>query len=129
MSAQRILIAYNDSAICQMYRIMLEVKGYDVATCDNGEECLSMALDFRPHIVIVGILIPKVSGIDVVDVLRNTPETEDVLSVVLSTFENQTFFDRAKAVGADDILAMADNAPRQVVDRIEELLEQRYPAK
>ncbi len=75
MSAKRILYIEDDQAIAKVFNNQLTDEGYVVKICDNGEDGLNATLDFKPDMIITGILMPKVSGFDVIDILKRTPET------------------------------------------------------
>lgn len=90
----------------------------------NGEDGLRATLDFKPDMVITGILMPKVSGYDVIYILKNTPETKQIPIVVLSALSRQEDIDRAKELGAIDYMVMSEVRVKDVLKRINKLFEQ-----
>ncbi len=121
MNTRRILYIEDDKAIAEVFKTRFEDKGYIVEVCDNGEDGLNATLDFKPDMIITGILMPKVSGYDVIDILKRTPETKDIPIVVLSALSRQEDIDRAMKLGAIDYMVMSEVRVKDVLKRIDEL--------
>lgn len=124
MNTRRILYIEDDKAIADVFKARFEDKGYIVEVCDNGEDGLNATLDFKPDMIITGILMPKVSGYDVIDILKQTPETKDIPIVVLSALSRQEDIDRAMKLGAIDYMVMSEVRVKDVLKRINKLFEQ-----
>lgn len=121
MNTRRILYIEDDKAIADVFKTRFEDRGYIVEVCDNGEDGLNATLDFKPDMIITGILMPKVSGYDVIDILKQTPETKDIPIVVLSALSRQEDIDRAMKLGAIDYMVMSEVRVKDVLKRIDEL--------
>ena len=124
MSARRILYIEDDKAIADVFKTRFEDKGYIVEVCDNGEDGLNATLEFKPDMIITGILMPKVSGYDLIDILKRTPETKDIPIVVLSALSRQEDIDRAMKLGAIDYMVMSEVRVKDVLQRIGELFSE-----
>jgi len=124
MNTRRILYIEDDKAIADVFKTRFEDKGYIVEVCDNGEDGLRATLDFKPDMVITGILMPKVSGFDVIYILKNTPETKQIPIVVLSALSRQEDINRAKELGAIDYMVMSEVRVVDVLKRIDELFDE-----
>ena len=72
---KRILLVEDDDSLASVYVNRLQAEGFDVRRVANGEEALASALTYKPDLVVLDVMMPKVSGFDVLDILRNTPET------------------------------------------------------
>lgn len=123
---RKILYIEDDLAIAKVFNERFTDEGYEVSICDNGEDGLRATLDFKPDMIITGILMPKVSGFDVIDILKQTPETKDIPIVVLSALSRQDDIDRAKKLGAIDYMVMSKVRIKDVLKRINELFDQLY---
>lgn len=123
---RKILYIEDDQAIAKVFNERFTDEGYEVSICDNGEDGLRATLDFKPDMIITGILMPKVSGFDVIDILKQTPETKDIPIVVLSALSRQDDIDRAKKLGAIDYMVMSKVRVKDVLKRINELFDQVY---
>ena len=121
---KRILYIEDDKTIADIFHKRFTEEGYKVSICDNGEDGLRATLDFKPDMVITGILMPKVSGFDVIYILKNTPETKHIPIVVLSALSRQEDIDRAKELGAIDYMVMSEVRVKDVLKRINKLFEQ-----
>lgn len=123
---RKILYIEDDQAIAKVFNERFTDEGYEVSICDNGEDGLRATLDFKPDMIITGILMPKVSGFDVIDILKQTPETKDIPIVVLSALSRQDDINRAKNLGAIDYMVMSKVRVKDVLKRINELFDQVY---
>lgn len=119
---RRILYIEDDKAIAEVFKSRFEDHGYGVKICDNGEDGLNATLDFRPDLIITGILMPKVSGFDVIYILQNTPETKDIPILVLSALSRDEDIDRAMELGATDYMVMSEVHVKDVIERAGDIL-------
>lgn len=115
---QRILLVEDDDALASVYTTRLQAEGFDVHRVNNGEEALSAALSYKPALVVLDVMMPKVSGFDVLDILRNTPETANLKIIMLTALSQDSDQERAKSLGADDYLVKSQVVISDVVDRI-----------
>lgn len=123
---KKLLYIEDDKAIADIFKKRLEEEGYGVEICDNGEDGLNAVLDYQPDLVITGILMPKVSGFDVIDILKQTDETKHIPIVVLSALSRQEDKDRAKKLGALDYMVMSEVVISDVVTRINKIMDDFY---
>lgn len=75
---KKILLVEDDTALAAVYRSRLELEGFEIREVHNGEDALSATVAFRPDLIVLDAMMPKISGFDVLDILRNTPETTNV---------------------------------------------------
>jgi DNA-binding response OmpR family regulator len=101
---KRILLVEDDDAIANVYLQRLQIEGFDVRRVTNGEDALATALSYRPDLVLLDIMMPKVSGFDVLDILRNTPETTNLKIIMLTALSQDSDRERAESLGVDDYL-------------------------
>ena len=115
---KKILLVEDDNALSSVYESRLDLEGFDVATVANGEDALSKAVEFKPDLIVLDAMMPKINGFDVLDILRNTPETTNVRVIMLTALSQPTDKERAKALGADDYLVKSQVVISDVVERI-----------
>ena len=101
---KRILLVEDDDALASVYRARLELEGFDIREVANGEDALSATLDYKPDLILLDAMMPKISGFDVLDILRNTPETANVHVIMLTALGQPKDKERAQALGVDDYL-------------------------
>ncbi len=122
---QKILLVEDDDALASVYQTRLQAEGLDVKRVPNGEDALAAALQYHPDLIILDVMMPKVSGFDVLDILRNTPETTNIKVVMLTALSQDNDKERAKTLGADDYLVKSQVVIADVVDRIKHHLAQK----
>jgi DNA-binding response OmpR family regulator len=120
---KRILLVEDDDALANVYLIRLQAEGFDVRRVANGEDALATALKYHPDLVLLDVMMPKVSGFDVLDILRNTPETAALKVTMLTALGQESDIKRAKELGVDDYLIKSQVVIADVVDRIRQQLE------
>jgi DNA-binding response OmpR family regulator len=119
---KRILLVEDDDALANVYITRLQAEGFDVRRVANGEDALAGALSYSPDLVLLDVMMPKVSGFDVLDILRNTPETRDLKIIMLTALSQQSDKDRAESLGVDDYLIKSQVVIADVVNKIKEHL-------
>lgn len=115
---KKILLVEDDSSLAQVYKTRLEIEGFDVRHVDNGEDALSSAIEFKPDLVVLDVMMPKINGFDVLDILRTTPETADMRVVMLTALSQAKDKERAEKLGVDDYLVKSQVVITDVVARI-----------
>ncbi|MDB5185405.1 MAG: chemotaxis protein CheY [Candidatus Saccharibacteria bacterium] len=116
--AKRILLVEDDDALASVYVQRLQAEGMDIRRVANGEEALASALSYHPDLVLLDVMMPKVSGFDVLDILRNTPETANLKIIMLTALSQESDKSRAEALGVDEYLVKSQVVIADVVDRI-----------
>ena len=119
---KRILLVEDDESLANVYTQRLEAEGFDVRRVPNGEEALSAALNYKPTLVVLDVMMPKVSGFDVLDILRNTPETANLKVIMLTALSQESDVERAKQLGVDEYLVKSQVVIADVVDKIRDHL-------
>ncbi len=115
---KRILLVEDDNALAAVYVARLQAEGFDVRRVENGEEALASALSYHPDLVMLDVMMPKISGFDVLEILRNTPETADLKVIMLTALSQDSDVQRAKELGANEYLVKSQVVISDVVDRI-----------
>jgi len=115
---KRILLVEDDQALAKVYVSRLELEGFEVKHVLNGEDALSTALQFKPDLIVLDAMMPKISGFDVLDILRNTPETMNVRVIMLTALSQAKDKEMAEKLGADDYLVKSQVVIGDVVERI-----------
>ncbi len=115
---KKILLVEDDTALSAVYRSRLELEGFDIREVHNGEDALSAAIDYKPDLVLLDAMMPKISGFDVLDILRNTPETGNIRVIMLTALSQPKDKERAEALGVDEYLVKSQVVISDVVERI-----------
>jgi DNA-binding response OmpR family regulator len=115
---KKVLLVEDDEALSAVYKSRMELEGFEVREVNNGEEALSSAIDFKPDLILLDAMMPKISGFDVLDILRNTPETANVRIIMLTALSQPKDKERAESLGVDDYLVKSQVVIGDVVDRV-----------
>ena len=115
---KRILLVEDDDALASTYLMRLQAEGFDVQRVANGEDALAAAKEYKPSLVVLDAMMPKVSGFDVLDILRNTPETANLKVIMLTALSQDSDKQRAQGLGVDDYMVKSQVVMSDVVDRI-----------
>ncbi|MBP6005533.1 response regulator [Candidatus Saccharibacteria bacterium] len=118
---KKVLLVEDDSQLSKIYQTRLEAEGFELKVAQDGEEGLAIALDFKPDLILLDIMMPKISGYDVLDILKNTPEFKSKI-VIISALSQPSDIQRAKSLGADQYLVKSQVSIAEVVDTIKSLV-------
>lgn len=124
---KKILLVEDDTALATVYRSRLELEGFEVEHVANGELALSKVVEYKPDLVVLDAMMPKVNGFDVLDIIRNTPETTNVRVIMLTALSQPKDKERAEQLGADDYLVKSQVVIGDVVERIKHHLGMDLP--
>ena len=119
---KKILLVEDDEMLSQVYRSRFEIEGFDVKEVYNGEDALSAAISFKPDIILLDAMMPRISGFDVLDILRNTPETANIAIIMLTALSQPRDKERAESLGVDDYLVKSQVVIGDVVARVKKHL-------
>lgn len=118
IKSKKVLLVEDDDSLASVYLTRFEAEGFTVKRVPNGEEALAATLEFHPDIILLDVMMPKVSGFDVLDILRNTPETANVQVVMLTALSQEADKQRAADLGVDDYLVKSQVVIADVVERV-----------
>lgn len=116
--SKRILLVEDDEALSQVYGARLELEGFEVKHVADGENALSAAVEFKPDLILLDAMMPKITGFDVLDILRNTPETANINVIMLTALSQAKDKERAQELGVDEYLVKSQVVIGDVVERI-----------
>lgn len=120
----KILLVEDDETLSQVYVSRLELEGFEIKHVSNGEDALSAALEFKPDLILLDAMMPKITGFDVLDILRNTPETANMKVIMLTALSQAKDKERAEKLGIDEYLVKSQVVIGDVVERIKHHLDE-----
>jgi DNA-binding response OmpR family regulator len=115
---KKILLVEDDEALASVYKSRLDLEGFETTWVSNGEEALSTAMSFKPELILLDVMMPKISGFDVLDILRNTPETANIRVVMLTALSQPKDKERAESLGVNDYLVKSQVVIGDVIERV-----------
>jgi CheY-like chemotaxis protein len=118
----KIMLVEDDKSLREIYGVRLLAEGYDITSAGDGEEALAMAVKERPDLILSDVMMPKISGFDMLDILRSTPETKDIKVIMMTALSSDDQRDRGEKLGADRYLVKSQVGIEDVVRTVHELL-------
>lgn len=115
---KKLLLVEDDVALSAVYKSRMELEGFEIREVSNGELALAAALEFKPDLILLDAMMPKISGFDVLDILRNTPETSNIRIIMLTALSQPKDKERAEKLGVDDYLVKSQVVIGDVVERV-----------
>lgn len=82
--ARKILTCDDEKHIVRLIQVNLERQGYEVITAFNGAECLEKVKEDRPDLIVLDVMMPEMTGFEVLDALKKDPETESIPVIMLT---------------------------------------------
>lgn len=120
--AVKIMVVEDDPTLRDIYTTRFAAEGYTVVSATDGEAALSTAVKERPDLILLDIMMPKISGFDVLDILRATPETKDTKIIVMSALSQTADIEKGKNLGANAYLVKSQVTLSEVVDKVKAVL-------
>ncbi len=114
----RVAIIEDDQAISQMYRFKFEAENYQVETAENGRLGLALAEDMRPDILLLDLMMPEMTGDEMLIELRQKPWGKDIKVVILTNKGEQELPESIKHLNVSAVILKADMTPRQVFELV-----------
>jgi CheY-like chemotaxis protein len=119
----RVLFVEDDPSVAQMYKLKLELDGYQVTVASDGEQALELATGNPPDIVFLDIRLPKMDGLAVLEKLRETDNTKQVPVVILSNYSERELVERGLKLGALEYLIKSQTTPAKLAGGVESWLK------
>jgi CheY-like chemotaxis protein len=119
-----VLFVEDDPAVAQMYKLKLELDGYQVQVAGDGEIALEMARTSLPDIIFLDLRLPKLSGLEVLEALRADPHLQAVPVVILSSYSEKELVERGAKLGALDHLIKSKTTPAMLEAGMERWLHE-----
>ena len=118
----KILLVEDDKSLREIYGVRLLAEGYDIVSAGDGEEALAMAIKDRPSLIISDVMMPKISGFDMLDILRSTTETKDIKVIMMTALSSEDQRARGEQLGADYYLVKSQVGIEDVVRTVHQIL-------
>jgi CheY-like chemotaxis protein len=124
----KIMLVEDDKSLREIYGVRLLAEGYDIVSAGDGEEALAMAIKERPQLIISDVMMPKISGFDLLDILRSTTETRNIRVIMMTALSSEDQRQRGEQLGADRYLVKSQVGIEDVVHVVHEILEDQPQA-
>ena len=118
----KILLVEDDKSLREIYGVRLLAEGYDIVSAGDGEEALAMAVKELPNLIISDVMMPRVSGFDMLDILRANPPTRGIKVIMMTALSSEDQRKRGEQLGADRYLVKSQVGIEDVVKTVHEVL-------
>jgi CheY-like chemotaxis protein len=118
----KILLVEDDKSLREIYGVRLMAEGYQIVSAGDGEEALAVAIKERPDLIVSDVMMPKISGFDMLDILRSTTETKDIKVIMMTALSSEDQRARGEALGADRYLVKSQVGIEDVVRTVHDVL-------
>ena len=118
----KIMLVEDDKSLREIYSIRLVAEGYDIISAGDGEEALALAVQYKPELIIADVMMPKISGFDMLDILRSQPETNKIKVIMMTALSSDDQRQRGEALGAERYLVKSQVGIEDVIATVHEVL-------
>lgn len=118
----KIMLVEDDKSLREIYSIRLAAEGYSIALAGDGEEALSVVVQEKPDLIIADVMMPKISGFDMLDILRSQPETKNIKVIMMTALSSDDQRQRSEALGAAKHLVKSQVGIEDVINAVHEVL-------
>jgi DNA-binding response OmpR family regulator len=116
---KRILIIEDDALIARVYGTKYAAAGFETSIASDGEEGLELVKTFKPDLVHLDLLVPKVNGADVIRHIRSQPELESLPVIVLTNTYQNRLVKTAMEAGATECVSKSTCTPKMMLEIVE----------
>jgi len=116
------MLVEDDKSLREIYGVRLLAEGYEITSAGDGEEALAMAIKEHPDLILSDVMMPKISGFDMLDILRATPETKEIKVIMMTALSSEDQRARGEALGANRYLVKSQVGIEDVVRTVHDVL-------
>lgn len=118
-----ILFIEDEPTLQKTLGLALEQEGYEVKAALDGEIGLRLAKEIKPDLILLDLILPKLDGFEVLDVLKKEEATKNIPVIVLTNLESSQDIEKALALGATTYLVKANYDLEDVLRKIKEAIK------
>lgn len=122
---KKIMLVEDDDSLREIYSIRLTAEGYQIVMAHDGEEALAVAVKERPDLIITDAMMPKISGFDMLDILRSTPEMKGIKVIIMTALSSDEQRARGESLGANRYLVKSQVGIEDVINVVHEVLDDK----
>ena len=124
-NTKKILIADDEPDILEILEYNLSAEGYKVIKARDGDEALELSKKEHPDLIVLDVMMPRKTGMDVCRILRAQPEFADTLIIILTALSDESSHVKGLEMGADDYVSKPIS-PKVFISRVNALFRRTY---
>ena len=121
----KVMLVEDDDSLREIYSIRLTAEGYTIVSARDGEEALAVAVKEHPDLIVSDVMMPKITGFDMLDILRSTPGMQDIKIIMMTALSSEDERQRGERLGANRYLVKSQVGIEDVVNAVHEVLGDR----
>lgn len=118
VTGKKVLLAEDDRFLRRACETALTRRGITVVAAEDGERALELVRAERPDLILLDLLMPKMTGIEVLRALKADPATRDIPVLILSNSSRELEMQNAQSLGVVDYLIKANLSLQELADRV-----------
>ncbi len=118
MTNKKILIIEDDKDLAKIYAESFQLDGFEVKNALDGKEGLKVALEYHPDIILLDIMLPLMSGLEVLKALKSDPLTAAIPVILLTNVSDESVITQGFQEQADGYIIKATFSPSQIKDEV-----------
>lgn len=119
---KKILIIEDEEAVLDVYSKELKYAGFDVVGAMDSDTGFQKVLEEMPDLILLDIMLPGASGLELLKQLKNNDKTKDIMVVMLTNLDASAVIDEGYKLGAEAYFVKAEFVPSQITEEIKSLL-------
>lgn len=119
----KVLVVEDNVDLCRMYERLFIFRKYEVEIAYNGKEGLEKVKSFKPDVVLLDIMMPEMSGTEVLRTLKSNPETSKIpVVIMLTNIDQDETVKETLDLGAVSYMVKSDFTPSEVIEEVQKYL-------
>lgn len=119
---KKVLIIEDDKDLAKIYAESFQIDGFEVRSAYDGREGLKYALEYHPDIILLDIMLPFMSGLEVLKTLKSDPLTASMPVMLLTNVSDEAVISQGFQEQADGYVIKATLTPSQIKEEVKSLL-------
>lgn len=119
----KILFVEDDPDQIVMYQTKFELEGLLLLAARDGKEAMEMARRDKPNLILMDLLLRHENGVEIMEKLKVDSTTRDIPVIVFTNFDKKEYRQRAEELGALDYIVKAQVTPKEIVEKVKEVLK------
>ena len=115
---KKILLVEDEIALASVYMTRLVAEGYEVEAVSDGQSAITRAMQMQPDLILLDVMIPKVSGIQVLKTLRGDESTKNTKVIMLTALSQDNYKDQAEMLGISGYLVKSQVVIADIVAHV-----------
>jgi CheY-like chemotaxis protein len=119
----KIVLVEDEVLVARMYESSLTYEGFNVVVAMNGKQAVEMIQTEKPDLVLLDIMMPEMSGMEVLEIIKSDAATKGIPIVMLTNLSGKHDVESALAKGAMEYWVKSDLRPRELSDKVKKILK------